>query len=142
MAVGIATRRQNRRPCNSAHRRPRSAVGQRSASRGRASLTAARQPNNSTAVTEAATTTKLAATPADVSLRNTMPTTTVDNHTTTPVGITAVGRRQPRDATHPTTVPVRKGHAVVATPVTVMPSSWLRRPRAQNTSTPTTSTTR
>ena len=41
-----------------------------------------------------------------------MPTTTVQSQTTTPVGTTAVGRRQPRDASQPMTVPVRNGHAV------------------------------
>jgi hypothetical protein len=39
---------------------------------------------------------KLAATPCDATLRNTIPTTTVDTHTVTPVGSSAVGRRQPR----------------------------------------------
>ncbi len=62
-----------------------------------------------------------------------MPITTVHNHTTTPVGATAVGRRHPRETSHPTTVPVRNGHAVTAMPVTLRPSSWLRRPTAQNT---------
>jgi glutaryl-CoA dehydrogenase len=65
-----------------------------------------------------------------------MPTATVLSQTTTPVGSTAVGRRHPRDASHPIRVPVRNGHAVVATPVTVTPSAWLRRPTAQNASTP------
>ncbi len=101
--------------------------------------TAARQPSNNTAVTDAATNTKLAATPAEVALRSSMPTATVHSQTTTPVGTTAVGRRQPRDASHPTAVPDKNGHAVVATPETLSPSSWLRRPRAQNTSTATTS---
>lgn len=108
---------------------PRVAVGrnhlryQPSERRRRARPKAARQPSSSSAVTEDATTMKLAATPADVALRKTMPTTTVDSHTTTPVGTTAVGRRQPREASHPRAVPVRNGQAVDATPVTLSPSS-------------------
>jgi hypothetical protein len=101
---------------------------------------AARQPINSSAVTDDATATKLAATPAEVALRSNIPTTTVHSHTTTPVGATAVGRRQAREASHPSAVPVRNGHAVVATPATLNPSSWLRRPTAQNTKTHATST--
>ena len=54
---------------------------------------AARQPNNSSAVTDDATTTKLPATPTEVAFRSSIPTATVHNHTTTPVGTTAVGRR-------------------------------------------------
>lgn len=87
------------------------------------SPTTTRQPSNSTAVTDAATTTKLAATPAELALRNSMPTATVHNQTTRPVGTTAVGRRQPRDASQPITVPVRNGHAVAATPATSRASS-------------------
>jgi hypothetical protein len=45
-------------------------------------------------VTDDATTTKLAATPAEVALRSNNPTATVHSQTTTPVGNTAVGRRQ------------------------------------------------
>jgi hypothetical protein len=52
-----------------------------------------------------------------------MPTTTVDTQTITPVGATAAGRRQPLDNSQPTTVPPRKGHDVVATPLTLTPSS-------------------
>lgn len=74
-------------------------------------------------MTDEATTTKLVATPAELALRNSMPTTTVHNHTVNPVGTTAVGRRQARDTNHPTTVPDRKGHAVNAMPVTLIPSS-------------------
>ena len=68
-----------------------------------------------------ATTTKLAATPAEVALRSSIPTATVHTHTTTPVGTTAVGRRQARAASHPTPVPLRNGHAVVAMPATLSP---------------------
>lgn len=63
-------------------------------------------------MTADATTTKLAATPAELTLRNTMPTTMVHSHTITPVGARAVGRRQPRASTQPIPVPVRNGHAV------------------------------
>lgn len=59
-------------------------------------------------MTADATTTKLAATPAELTLRNTMPTTMVHSHTITPVGARAVGRRQPRASTQPIPVPVRK----------------------------------
>ena len=45
-------------------------------------------------MTDDATTMKLAAMPAEVALRSSIPTTTVQSHTTTPVGYTAVGRRQ------------------------------------------------
>jgi glutaryl-CoA dehydrogenase len=86
-------------------------------------------------VTVPATRTKLAATPAELALRNNMPITRVHSQTTTPVGATAVGRRQPRDTSQPTTVPVRNGQAVLTTPVTVSPSAWLRRPTVQNSST-------
>ena len=79
--------------------------------------------SNNTAVTSDATSTKLAATPAELTLRNNMPITTVHSHTTSPVGTTAVGRCQPREANHPTTVPVRNGQAVVATPAMVIPSA-------------------
>ena len=64
----------------------------------------------------AATTTKLPATPAEVTLRNSIPTATVQSHTATPVGYTADGRRQACDNSHPSSVPLRKGHAVVAMP--------------------------
>jgi len=87
-------------------------------------------------VTDEATTTKLAVTPAELALRNSMPKTTVHSHTIIPVGTTAVGRRQARDTNHPTTVPDRNGHVVDAMPVMSTPSWWLRRPTAQNTSTP------
>src|ERR1043165_1051311 len=83
---------------------------------------------------------KLTATPAEVSLRSTMPTTTVLIHTTIPVGANDVGRCQPRESNQPTTVPVRNGHAVSATPATVRPSAWLRRPMVQNTTTQMRST--
>jgi hypothetical protein len=75
------------------------------------------------AVTSEATTTKLIAVPWDVALRNAIPMTTVLSQTTSPVGVNVVGRRQPRTANHPTAVPVRKGHAVSATPATVSPSA-------------------
>ncbi len=78
---------------------------------------------------------KLTATPAEVSLRSTIPITTVLIHTTIPVGANEVGRCQPRESSQPTTVPVKNGQAVSATPVTVMPSAWLRRPIVQNTTT-------
>lgn len=84
---------------------------------------------------------KLAATPAELALRNNMPTATVHTQTISPVGATAVGRCQARESSQPTTVPLRNGQAVVATPVTLIPSSWLRRPSAQNTRTATTSMT-
>src|SRR5829696_4017011 len=83
--------------------------------------------------------TKLTATPADVALRNSIPTTTVHSHTTTPVGTTAAGCRQARLSSQPTAAPTRNGHAVSATPATVRPSAWLRRPTVQNSSTPTMS---
>ena len=70
-----------------------------------------------------ATATKLAATPAEVALRSSIPTTTVHTHTTTPVGSTAVGRRHARAASQPRAVPLRNGQAVVATPATFNPSS-------------------
>src|SRR6202020_1269279 len=76
----------------------------------------ARQPSSSSAVTDDATTMKLAASHAEVALDTSIPTTTVHSHTTTPVGCTAVGRRHARAASHPTAVPLRKGHAVEAMP--------------------------
>jgi hypothetical protein len=66
---------------------------------------------------------KLGATEADVSLRSTIPTTTVHNHTTTPVGTSAAGRRHARDSSQPAAVPAKKGHAVSAIPETVSPSA-------------------
>ena len=102
-------------------------------------MATARHPSTNTAFTDAVTTTKPTGVPAEVALRSSMPTTTVHSQTTTPVGTTAVGRRQPRDTSQPIVVPARNGHAVVATPETVSPSSWLRRPTAQNASTATTS---
>src|SRR6516165_8434397 len=83
--------------------------------------------------------TKLNATPAEVALRNSIPTATVHTQTTTPVGTTAVGLRQVRLSSQPTAAPTRNGQAVCATPPTVSPSAWLRRPMAQNNSTPTMS---
>ena len=65
---------------------------------------------------------KLGATEADVSFRSSIPTMTVLNHTATPVGTTAAGRRQARDSSQPTTAPTRNGHAVSAMPETVKPS--------------------
>jgi hypothetical protein len=73
------------------------------------------------------------ATPSEVTLRNSIPTAIVHTHTAMPVGTIARGRRQPRLASQPTTAPTRNGHAVCATPDTVIPSAWLRRPIAQNT---------
>ena len=43
-------------------------------------VAAARHPSSSTAVTADATTTKLTATPAEVALRNSIPTATVHSH--------------------------------------------------------------
>lgn len=68
-------------------------------------------------------------------MRSTIPTTTVDNQTISPVGASALGLRQPRLSSHPIAVPVRNGHAVSATPLGVRPSAWLRRPTAQNVTT-------
>lgn len=91
-------------------------------------------------MTADATMTKLTATPAEVALRKSIPTKMVDSQTATPVGAMAVGLRQPRTSTHPIAVPARNGHAVWATPATVSPSAWLRRPMVQNSTTPTMST--
>ena len=55
-----------------------------------------------------ATTTKLAATPAEVTLRSSIPTATVHNHTTTPVGTTAVGRRHASRGQPPHAGPAQK----------------------------------
>jgi hypothetical protein len=65
---------------------------------------------------------KLGATDADVSFRRAIPATTVHNHTATPVGSSAIGRRQARDSSQPAAVPTRNGHAVSAMPETVKPS--------------------
>jgi hypothetical protein len=83
------------------------------------------------AVESEATTTKLGATPADVSLRNAIPTTTVHSQITTPVGSRAAGRRHALANNQPAAVPVRNGHAVSAIPEIVNPSAWLRRPIVQ-----------
>src|SRR6476659_9202917 len=98
-----------------------------------------RHPSSSTAVAADATTRKLNATPAEVVLRKSIPTATVQTQTTAPVGTMAVGLRQPRLSSQPTAVPARNGHAVSTTPVSVSPSAWLRLPTAQKTSTPTMS---
>src|SRR5581483_1734475 len=94
----------------------------RADSRRRLRARAARQPSSSAAVTTEATTTKVTATPPELALRNSIPTTTVHTHTATPVGAIANGRRQPRLTTHPTAAPTRNGHAMSATPTTVTPS--------------------
>ena len=91
------------------------------------------------AVESDATTMKLGATPADVILRSVIPTTTVHNQTTTPVGNRAAGYRQALAISQPTAVPARNGHAVSAIPVMVNPSAWLRLPTVQKTMTQTTS---
>jgi hypothetical protein len=75
------------------------------------------------AVTSEATTTKLSAVPADVALRNAIPMTTVLSQTTIPVGASVVGRRQALATNQPVAVPARNGHAVSATPATVIPSA-------------------
>lgn len=75
------------------------------------------------AVESEATTTKLSAVPADVALRNSIPMTTVLSQMTMPVGANAVGRRHALAASQPNAVPARNGHAVSATPATVMPSA-------------------
>jgi hypothetical protein len=75
------------------------------------------------AVTSEATTTKLTAVPADVALRNAIPMTTVLSQTTIPVWASVVGWRQALAANQPTAVPARNGHAVSATPATVIPSA-------------------
>ncbi|MDT5140408.1 MAG: hypothetical protein QOD58_4670 [Mycobacterium sp.] len=84
---------------------------------------AARQPSRNTPVTVEATTTNPPATLAELALRNSMPTTTVDTQTITPVGASAAGRRQPRDSSQPNSVPPRNGHDVLARPLTLTPSS-------------------
>jgi len=78
-----------------------------------------RHPSSSTAVATDATMTKLTATPAEVALRASIPTTMVHNQTTTPVGTTAVGRRHARAASHPIAVPIRNGAAVALVFVSV-----------------------
>ena len=100
-----------------------------------------RQPRISRAVATVATTTKLAAVPSEVAWRNSIPTTTVHTHTTTPVGVNAVGRCQPRDSNHPMAVPVRNGQAVSATPVTLTPPAWFRLPSATKNTTQAISAT-
>jgi hypothetical protein len=70
-----------------------------------------------------ATTTKLNAVPADVALRNSIPMTTVLNQITMPVGTSEAGRCHALAASQPAAVPDRNGHAVSATPATVMPSA-------------------
>lgn len=75
------------------------------------------------AVESEATTTKLNAVPADVALRNAIPTITVLSQITIPVGANVVGRRHALAAVHPIAVPARNGHAVSATPATVIPSA-------------------
>jgi hypothetical protein len=76
-----------------------------------------------------------------LALRNAIPIATVHTQTTTPVGAIASGRRHRALASQPTPAPTRNGHAVSATPATVRPSAWLRRPIAQNTTTHSASTT-
>ena len=66
---------------------------------------------------------KLGATPAEVSFLSSIPTTIVANQTATPVGTSASGRCQARDATQPATVPTRNGQAVSAIPEAVNPSA-------------------
>jgi hypothetical protein len=58
-----------------------------------------------------------------VALRSNIPITTVLSQITSPVGARDAGRRQPRTASHPAAVPARNGHAVSATPATVIPSA-------------------
>jgi len=59
--------------------------------------------------------------------------TTVATQMISPVGRSEVGARQPRAASQPAPAPAKNGHAVCASPAAVNPSSWLRRPAAQNT---------
>jgi hypothetical protein len=75
------------------------------------------------AVESEATTTKLNAVPADVALRNSIPTTTVLSQMTIPDGASEVGRCQARATSQPAAVPDRNGHAVSATPAMVIPSA-------------------
>lgn len=70
-----------------------------------------------------ATSTKLHAVPAPVIRRKSMPRLTAAIQTTSPVGVTAVGRRHPRDRIHPIAAPATNGHAVSATPAAVTPSA-------------------
>jgi hypothetical protein len=58
-----------------------------------------------------------------VALRNNIPMMTVLNQIATPEGASEAGRCHARAASHPAAVPVRNGHAVSATPETVMPSA-------------------
>src|SRR6185312_7200570 len=111
----------------------------RPADRRRVRAATARHPSSSAAVTVEATITKVTATPAELALRNTIPTAIVHTHTAIPVGAIASGRRHPRLTCQPMTAPARNGHAVSATPDTVTPSAWLRRPMAQNAITQTAS---
>ena len=96
-----------------------------------------RHRSSSTAVAADATTRQLNATPAEVVLRKSIPTATVQTQTTAPVGTMAVGLRQPRLSSQPTAVPAETATPFSATPVSVSSSAWLRLPTAQKTSTPT-----
>jgi hypothetical protein len=75
------------------------------------------------AVESEATTTKLMAVPWDVAFRNNIPMTTVLSQITMPVGANDVGRCHALAASHPAAAPDRNGHAVSATPATVIPSA-------------------
>ena len=109
------------------------------AARGRdaSAASAARQPSSSTAVTAEATITKANGDATGVGLAQQHSDHDRARHTATPVGTIASGPAPPSAQSQPTAVPAKNGHAVSATPETVTPSAWLRRPTAQNTSTHT-----
>lgn len=87
-----------------------------------ARVAATRQPSWNNPRNASATRMNATAVPWPETTRSSMPMATVHSHTPTPVGTTAVGRRQYLMASMPATAPVRNGHAVLASPAMLPPA--------------------
>ena len=84
---------------------------------------------------------KANAVPCPAATRSTMPTATAPSQAATPAGTTAIGCRHARPTSQPAASPARKGHDVLARPVSVSPLLWLARPITTNSRTQPTSAT-
>lgn len=94
-----------------------------------------RQPSIVTERKQLATTTKATAVPwPEITLR-TMPQATVETTTAKPSRTDAPSRRRPVTTSQPPPRPARNGHAVEASPATLIPREWAARPITTKTST-------
>src|SRR6185312_7426613 len=96
---------------------------------------ASRQPSWNRPRNTSVTRMNASAVPWPARTRRIIPAATALSHTPTPVGSSAVGRRQKRVTSSPMTRPAANGHSVSQKPASPPPSWWFARPIATNTST-------